>query len=1028
MKHLTKTNHSSLTAIILLLVFLLFIARTQDSVAQPFSAKRGGIAFRVDNNPVLSKLHKLDSLFSQYDQKFSMAMTSWVFPLASQAYIDTLISFSAKGYEVMDNSPTQQTQYFNLLNPLDTALFIGKPGVHHVTSERVCLAYSAVDTSQSHNEGLVDVLGNRVISLNPGEFGDLTGNPYFFALYLNTFNRVCLWYDRSAVNPNDPDTVFLKSLWEEPVNFGSKNGLQYHKLTQVNVLMQPEAIRLLGQRSIDLFDQHNIPRPTSWIHPSGQMPMLDGYQIKGTLGDSLFYNAGSNYINESYLCYNEYNPYGIRQFGMQQNLISISNHTLAWNKKRIADAVAKHYLSIDITTLEGALGGWNSYLLRLDSLLTWCGENEIPIGTYSQWKTWLYDSVPIRVIDIFPELDVDLDGSMYPDGFDQESWITSQYDTTDGVPVSGGCSFVLMEQGPLCQITHLAGLEKGDNFFTIWIKNEGADSSMVRASFTFPETGITQVLEFTADTGIWTIHTGTVTVPGSASIMNVLINRTDTLQDTLKISGMGFRSAGFLIRSAYPSQTVLQNEQFDRINLYQLVIDTIFDPTTITWWVEGADTMSFRDLTSEYMLPLKPRSFWIGSDSAWLMAMSPTGLKDSCRLIFTSFPMQGACPGLPLTITLLDTLENDFIQWTSIPFDSTLSDSTIYNPTVNPLITTLYKVRVIPLQGQTQFDSLRVVRYPLPTPSILPTNDTTLCQGDSLTVTVSGGVRYEWTDGDTASSRTFFYPSPGLINYSVNVFNEFGCEIEISGQVLVKPSPTVIISNSLLPAYCAYEGETKLTGEPIGGIFSGPGMFNNYFYPDSANVGLNIITYYYVDSTGCSNSDTVMVHVYPKPSILPQPKDTSVYMDKSIILRAGLGNSSYLWSNGAVTESVEVDTAGVGLGDYMIWVYVTNEGCVNMDTAYINFIKYPIGMDEKFSSPTYRIYPNPANEFVTVESLALFDQEFSIELFDLRGETLIQSSDHKYKTEVKLNGIPAGFYLLQISGETGVYRFRLIHP
>jgi len=112
----------------------------------------------------------------------------------------------------------------------------------------------------------------------------------------------------------------------------------------------------------------------------------------------------------------------------------------------------------------------------------------------------------------------------------------------------------------------------------------------------------------------------------------------------------------------------------------------------------------------------------------------------------------------------------------------------------------------------------------------------------------------------------------------------------------------------------------------------------------------------------------------------------------------------------------------------MIWVYVTNEGCVNMDTAYINFIKYPIGMDEKFSSPTYRIYPNPANEFVTVESLALFDQEFSIELFDLRGETLIQSSDHKYKTEVKLNGIPAGFYLLQISGETGVYRFRLIHP
>jgi len=1004
---------------LIIVTCLLILSGSMDATAQPYASKQGGIVFRIDNNPVLTKLHQIDSLFSLYDQKFSMAMTSWVFPLAP-AYMDTLIAYSSKGYEVMDNTPTHQTQYFNLLNPADTALFIGKPGVHHVYSNRVCLAYSAVDTSQSHNEGLVNVSGNRVISHNPGEFGDLTGNPYFFALYINTINRICLWYDRSAVNPNDPDTVYIQSLWEEPLSFTPQNNLHFHKLTQVNVMMEPEAIRLLGERSLDLFDQFNIPRPTTWIHPSGQMPMLDGYQIQGILGDSLQYTAGSNWVNESFLGYNEYNPYGIKQFGMQNNLISISNHTLEWNKQLLADRLAKHYLSLDITTLEGTLGGWNNYLLRLDSLLFWCQQNHIPIGTYSQWKSWLYDSIPIRVIDIFPLLDVDLDDNSFPDGFDQESWITGQYDTTDGVPASGGCSFSLTEGGILCQVTHLAGLEKGENIFNISVKNIGADSSIVKAIFTFPETGNVQEIEFVADTDLWIGHTGLVTVPGSASIMNIRIQRTDTMPDTLKISGMGFRSAGFLTRSAYPAQHVAQNEQFDRINLYNLVIDTIYDPATITWWVKGADTMQFRDLTSEFMLPLKPRSFWVGSDSAWLMALSPDGHEDSCRLVFTSSLMEGACPGLPVTITLLDTLENDFIYWTSIPHDSTMTDTTIYNPTANPAVTTLYKVIAINPQGPVYHDSLLVVRYPVPEINLPP--DTTICFGDSVTLTATGGVHYSWNTGDTTASIRV---SPHwTAQYSVVVTNISGCFDSAAVNVIVLPEPDVRIYG-LWPAYCIYDSPSSVFGEPEGGIFSGTGLFDEVFYPDSANLGSNLITYTYSDTIGCSNTDTVIVHVYPRPAVQPQPTDT-ICADSLIILHAGPGNSSYLWSNGVSDSVVVVDTTGIGLGDYMIWVYVTNHGCVNMDTAFLTFIRCNIGISELSGNEAYHIYPNPASDFIIVENKANPEEKYSIEILGLRGETLIRSSREKEHIQLKLESIPPGVYLVRIEAESGVYYQRMI--
>ncbi len=1020
MKQIARTYYPSPYAVIVMLVVLLFVVLSADVTAQPFPTKKGGISFRVDNNPSLTKLHQVDSLFSLYGQKFSMAITSWIFPIAPD-YVDTLISYNAKGYEVMDNSPTHQTQFFNLLNPTDTTLFVGKPGVHHVNADRVCLAYSAVDTSQSHNEGLINVFGNMVISQDPGEFGNLTGNPYFFAFYINTNNSVCLWYNLSAVIPTDPDTVYLKSLWEEPVNFGNMVNLQYHKLTQVNVLMQPEAIQLLGERSLALFDQHNIPRPVSWIHPVGQMPMLDGYQVKANLGNMLQYKAGSNYINEAYLCYNEYNPYGISQFGMQNDKISISNHTFAYNKERIANAVAKHYVNIDVSTLGGTLGGWNNYLVRLDSLLNWCTVNDIQIGTYSQWKTWLYDSVPNRVINIFPNLAVDLDGNNYPDGFDQESSITSQFDTTDGVTFSGGRSFVLTEQGTFCKVTQLAGLEKGKNFFTVYTKNVGPDSSKVKATFSFPETGLVQELNFTVDTSKWSKHSGFVTVPGSVSVMNIVITRTDTMPDTLKISGMGFRSAGFLTTSAYPTRTVYQNEQFSQIDLYQLVIDTIYNPATITWSVEGADVMSFRDLTSQYMLPLKPQSFWIGSDSAWLMALSPDGLRDSCRLSFSSLPLDGVCPGLPITITLLDTLDNDFIQWTSVPDDTTLSNPNIYNPTANPPITTLYKVTVINPQGPVYKDSLLVVRYPVPSPYLPP--DTNICEGDSVTLTVSGGLYYLWNTGDTTASIRVAPQISTL--YTVVASNSFGCSDSASTEVFVRPAPEVRIWG-LWPAYCVYDYASTVFGSPAGGIFAGPGLNGDTFYPDSANIGLNVITYVYSDIYGCSNSDTTRVHIYAKPTVWPQPEDTIVCADKSILLRAGPGNTSYLWSNGVNTESVVVDTNGIGLGDYMIWVYATKDGCVTLDTAYINFIDCHIGIDELSPNEAYRIYPNPAGEFVTVESLKTEDERFSIEVLNMRGESLIRTSGHEHKARVLLNGIPSGLYLLQVNGEAAVYRFRLI--
>ncbi len=146
--------------------------------------KRGGLCFRVDDNPPLQKLHQFDSVFGKHQANFCMAMTSWAFPI-NPVYVESLKNFINKGHEVMDNTPTHQTQFFNVVDIQDTLLYYNHGGVDHINQQKVCLRITNFDTTQSHGEGLIDITGNRVISQNSGEFGDLTGNPNYFCAFIS---------------------------------------------------------------------------------------------------------------------------------------------------------------------------------------------------------------------------------------------------------------------------------------------------------------------------------------------------------------------------------------------------------------------------------------------------------------------------------------------------------------------------------------------------------------------------------------------------------------------------------------------------------------------------------------------------------------------------------------------------------------------------------------------------------------------------------------------------------------------------
>lgn len=1017
---LIKGVKYSLLLIFAFAVFLPFAGTGQNST------KRGGIGFRIDENPPVNKIYSYDSLFSKFGQKYSFAVTSYVLPLVPQ-YVDTLKALYDRGIEIMDNTPTHATQFFNVIDYQDTNLFRNKPGVDHIKGQKICLKYVFCDTTHSFGEGYINVFGDKVISYNPGEFHDLLPPSSFFAVYLSApVNHLCLFYNVESVNTSDPDTLYIRSLWDEQISFPDHWHFRYHKLQNNYVVMHDSAIEILGRRSLNIFDSVKLNRPLTWIHPDGQYPWISPSKLKTTLGDKLGFNQSTSFINPSLFCYNEFNPGKTRQFAINSEYLSMEGSSFKANSHVVAEAVAKHYVLFDIARLSNSYGGWNAYLKRMDSLLVWCSSNNIPIRTYSQWKVLLYDSVPQKVVNVFPKLNVDIDNNNWPDGFDHDTLaIQGKFDPTDGVSSSGGKSFKINGGGNICQVTALAGIEKRSNKFTIYTKCSRNHPSTIRVTVTFPGFSLSQFLDINSDTTAWIPYSGIINVPDSASTANFIITHDTAYHDTVKVSGFDFRSSGFLNKSKYPLQQETANLQFPSINMYSLIIDSVYNPSSISWTFRGNHSMSFSVDSSGIMKPLKPTSFWIGRDSVYAIAHSQDGAKDSCFFSFRSDSIPVGCAHASINIAILDTItSSDYIVWTSVPYDSTMNDTTIYNPTVSPKVTTRYRVKVYNLLGNIFHDSILIIRHPYPVPGLF--RDSTICKGDSIVLTAHQGSSFLWSTGDTTASIRVRPDT--LTRYTVHVSNQWNCSADDTTLVKVEKLPVVTLSG-LLPQYCANDDSCYLlVGKPGAppGVFGGSsGVHGSTFCPKYARTGKDTVWYQEISHQGCYNADTMYVTINPLP-VIPKLPDTSLCANKSIYLYAGTGADNYLWSNGDTTQFTRIDSLHHGLVLLPVWVYVTKAGCVSRDTAWIHFKVCPDGINYVAPDELFAIYPNPFSESISVLLKEPAGSDDYVSLLDISGGIITSAPLTNRTTIMPAANIKTGLYLLLLKHNNRQYYFKVV--
>src|SRR5690554_3890359 len=283
------------------------------------------------------------------------------------------------------------------------------------------------------------------------------------------------------------------------------------------------------------------------------------------------------------------------------------------------------------------------------------------------------------------------------------------------------------------------------------------------------------------------------------------------------------------------------------------------------------------------------------------------------------------CAGEEVTLTA--TASAGTVSW-----DNGVTDGTPFIPTA----TTTYTVTV-DNNGCTETDEITITVNEFPTVTA-SADQTEVCAGEevTLTATASAGT-VSWDNGVTDGAP--FIPT-ATTTYTVTADNN-GCTETDEITITVNELPTVTIDNGDIEA-CIYHDAIELTATPAGGTFSGAGVTNNSFDPQTAGNGTHTITYTYEDAEGCENSATIEIEVDGcvgistndlNSQVVLSPNPSTDYVDVSVVGNNQVVSIQVISLEGKVmntrTEAVDaqttrIDVSSLSTGTYLVQLSTDN--------------------------------------------------------------------------------------------------------
>jgi hypothetical protein len=262
---------------------------------------------------------------------------------------------------------------------------------------------------------------------------------------------------------------------------------------------------------------------------------------------------------------------------------------------------------------------------------------------------------------------------------------------------------------------------------------------------------------------------------------------------------------------------------------------------------------------------------------------------------------------------------------------ATLNATNVGQVQASPTITTTYTVTVTNPQGCVVTDSVQISLPPRPVLTSAASSNI-ICEGDSVTLSVTGADAYDWQPGGYSGNPITIPVSATTTFTLTGTDNSTGCSSTMQLTVTALPLPVVSINGNT--SICPGDA-TTLTAS--GGSFY---IWSNGDTTAFTTAAPSATTTYIVDvadNNGCAATDSVTVTVLPAPAVSISG-NTSVCNGSPVTLTSSPA-VSYLWSTGDTTVTISPVPAASQM--YTVSVIDSN-GCVGSDSVNVTVNPLPV--------------------------------------------------------------------------------------
>lgn len=331
---------------------------------------------------------------------------------------------------------------------------------------------------------------------------------------------------------------------------------------------------------------------------------------------------------------------------------------------------------------------------------------------------------------------------------------------------------------------------------------------------------------------------------------------------------------------------------------------------------------------------------------------------------------------------------------------------------VTPTVSTQYNVQGISADQTACASTVYITVTVNPLPNLVATSfPTVVCQGNTGTLSASGGISYTWTPGNDFGNQITANPLSSTV-YTVKGQNLFGCDNTATVSLNVNTNQLVLSPDTTIcqgdPAFLRANGAVSY-------LWSVSVPFNTVTVLPATSTVYSITA---IDIHDCPHTGSISVNVNPTPQVNATAVNSVVCSGEVIQLSAS-GASSYLWNTGATGPSIDL-VAGIDIPHFFDVTGTDNNGCSS--TASVSVLVKACVSVEEIAGSSIRLLPNPAGDHIRIESA----EGVQFKIFDLAGRMILEGKADAGTHPVNISSLSPGTYLVKLETAGGTQSTRLI--